>query len=110
MIQNVVACEYDGREMRTLTVSFEIPDASFNLMRAVCKAATDFCNTAEGRKIYSYNCRNFNLADFETSVPNSFCEKYGFRKVDSYLSDIVIGWDEELVDDFAIEFGDEEER
>lgn len=36
-------------------------------------------------------------------VPNSFCEKYGFKKIDSALSDIVVDWDEHIVDDFELE-------
>ena len=33
-------------------------------------------------------------------MPNEFCEKYGFKKIDSgTLSDITVDWDEHLVDD-----------
>lgn len=76
---------------------------------AVCKAATDYCKTPAGRKMFDYNCSYFNWADFD-SVPQEFCEKYGFTKIDSALSDIEVDWDEQLVDDSQIEFEDEEEE
>jgi len=106
MLRNIVAVEYDGRETMALSISFEVPDNEFDLVVAARKAATDFCKTEAGKAIYEYNCSCFNWADFEMSVPNSFCEKYGFRKVDSVLNDIIVDWDEHVVDDF--DFGDDE--
>lgn len=100
MLRNVVAIERDGLDFRALTILFEVPDEKFNLEEAVKKAATDYCLTKEGRKTYDYNCSWFNWADFDLNVPNSFCEKYGFRKVtDGTLSDIIVNWDDHLVDD-----------
>ncbi len=99
MLRNIIAIEYDGRETRAISISFEVPDKDFDLVSAVRKAAMDFCRTEEGSRVYEFNCNCFNWADFEVSVPNSICEKYGFKKVDSCLSDIVVSWDEHLVDD-----------
>ena len=103
MIQNIVAVEYDGREMRAISITCEVPNKEFDLVSAIKKASTDFCKTEEGRAVYEYNCSCFNWADFEASVPNSFCEKYGFKKIDFVLSDIVVDWDEHIVDDFELE-------
>ena len=103
MIQNIIAIEYDGKEMRAISISCEVPSSDFDLASAIKKAATDFCRTEEGMAIYDYNCSFFNWADFEVSVPNSFCEKYGFKKIDSALSNIVVDWDEHIVDDFELE-------
>lgn len=111
MLRTVVAIERDGLDLRVLTILFEVPSEDFNLEYWVRKAATDYCLTNEGRAVYKYNCRCFNWADFESTVPNSFCEKYGFKKVSAgILSDITVNWDEHLVDDSQmVEDEDEEE-
>lgn len=102
MLRTVVAIERDGLDIRVLTLQFDVPGEEFDLKEAVCKAATDYCKTTDGRKIYDYNCSYFNWADFATSVPQEFCEKYGFKKIDSAVSDIEVDWDEQLVDDSQI--------
>ncbi len=38
------------------------------------------------------------MGDMVNCVPNSICEKYGFKKCDSVLSDIDIDWDDQLAD------------
>ena len=103
MIRTVVAVERDGLDSRILTLLFEVPGDDFNLEYWVRKAATDYCLTKIGRETYDYNCNYFNWADFASSVPNEFCRKYGFEKIDSCLSDIIVDWDEHLVDDSQIE-------
>lgn len=102
MLRTVVAIERDGWDLRILTLQFDVPNAKFDLKGAVCKAATDYCKTKDGRKIYDYNCSYFNWADFATNVPQEFCEKYGFKKIDPIVSDIEVDWDEQLVDDSQI--------
>lgn len=108
MLRNVVAIERDGLDVRVLTIIFEVPDEKFNLRYWVRKAATDYVNTEEGRKIYDYNCSYFNWADFAMNVPNTFCEKYGFSMVDTAYGDIEVDWDEELVNEDELYFRDEE--
>ena len=110
MLRTVVAVERDGIDIRVLTLLFEVPNEEFNLEYWVRKAATDYCLTEKGRALYDYNCCCFNWADFESSVPNEFCEKYGFKKVSSgILSDITVDWDEHLVDDSQMEDAEDEE-
>ena len=102
MIKNITAVERDGFDIRTLTVSFEVPDENFDILSAISKAVADYIKTDAGRQTYEHNCECFNLADFNTSVPNEFCEKYGFKKIDSLTQDIEIDWDYEftsLIDD-----------
>ena len=109
MLRTVTAIERDGWDIRTLTIIFEVPNGNFNLKYWVRKAAEDYCKTEDGKKIYSYNCSYFNWADFDIYVPSEFCEKYGFKKIDSALSDIIVDWDEQLVDDVEMENNEEEE-
>ena len=109
MLQTVVAIEREGWDVRTLTLLFEVPDEHFNLEYWVRKAATDYCLTEKGRAIYDYNCSCFNWADFEMNVPNEFCERYGFKKINTgILGDITVDWDEHLVDDAQMEDDDED--
>lgn len=102
LMRTITAIERDGLEVRTLTMVFEVPSKDFDLKAAVMAAATEYCKTEAGRKEYSHNCRCFNWGDFAMSVPNEICERFGFKQVDSVLSDIEVNWDEHLVDDDEI--------
>lgn len=110
MLRTVVAVERDGFNARVLTLHFDVPSKGFDLVAAVRKAATDYCKTENGKKVYEYNCSAFNWADFDMSVPQEFCEKNGFRKVDSTVPDIEVDLDEQLVDEFEIEGADNDWR
>jgi hypothetical protein len=107
MLKTVVAIERDGFDIRTLTLQFDVPSKDFDLESAVKNAATDYCKTTQGKAVYQYNCNYFNWADFAMNVSNEFCEKYGFKMIDSVCEDIIVDWDEQLVND--IDCGDEEE-
>lgn len=110
MLRNVVAVERDGWDLRTLTIVFEVPNEAFDLVEAVKRASTEYCLTEEGRATYRYNCHSFNWADFAMSVPNSICEKHGFRVVvDGILSDLEVNWDEKLVDESRIPEDEDED-
>lgn len=102
MLRNIVAIEHDGLDTRVLTIICEVPNAEFDITSAAKAAATKFCLTDEGRQVYEHNCEQFNWADFETNVPASICEKYGFKVVDTALNDVVVDWDEHLVDDSVL--------
>lgn len=99
MLQTVVAIERDGLDFNALALCFEVPDKDFDLVAAVRAAAAEFCNTKEGRKVYEGNCDAFNWADFAMYVPAELCEKHGFKMVQSELSDIIVDWDEYLVEE-----------
>lgn len=106
MLKTVVAIERDGLDVNTLTLQFEIPSEDFNLITAVKNAAMDYCQTEQGKQVYEYNCSYFNWSDFAMNVSNEFCEKYGFKMLDAVCEDIIVDWDEQLVDDID----DEEEE
>lgn len=97
MIKSITAIERDGFNVRTLTVECEVPNKDFNLLDAIKLACSSFIKTEEGKAVYEYNCGCFNLADFQVNVPNSICEKFGFRKISEAYSEDDIDWDEDLV-------------
>jgi len=103
MLKNIVAIEQDGLDVRVMTITFDVPSKEFDIMAAVKAAATDYCMTEDGTKVYEHNCGEFNWADFEANVSNEFCEKYGFKMVDSTLGDLEVDWDEHLVDDSVLD-------
>ena len=110
-IMSVAAIERDGLDIHVQTILFEVPNENFNLEYWVRKAAADYCRTEEGRSLYEYNCGYFNWGDFAAAVPNSFCEKYGFRKIEEgVLSDITVDFDELLVEDLKCDEDEETER
>lgn len=103
MLQTIIAIEQDGLDTRAIALNFEVPNKQFDLKKAVMTAATEFCKTKEGRKMYDYNCSYFNWADFAMSVPNEFCLRFGFSKVDDALADLMVNWDEQLVNESELE-------
>ena len=107
-LRTIVAIEQDGMNTRTLAILVRVLDTSINLTDAVKRACTEYVKTKNGFDTYQYNCNLFNWADFETSVPNEICRKYGFEKVDSILSEEDVVWDEQLVDETSICLTDKE--
>lgn len=98
MQKTLTAIEYDGLDARTISMTFEVPSADFDIKEALAKAVTDFCKTEEGAEVYGNNCRCFNLADVDMYLPKAFCEKYGFSFISTVISDECIGWDEQFCD------------
>lgn len=109
-IKILTAVDCDGFKLGLLTMVFEVPDEKFDLVGTIRKAVTDYCRTEEGRKVYEYNCRRFNLENVKVSFPKERFEKYGIRYVDSFLTDGGdVEWDEQFVDDLDDEDEDENE-
>lgn len=107
----VTAVERDGFDVSILAIRLRVldPDPEFDIQAAVVKACTEYVSTPEGAEDYDRNNLNFNWADFEASVPDNICRKHGFEKVSSGLSDIEVDWDEHLVDDMALDDGEDGE-
>lgn len=99
MLRTVVVIQRDGIYADVSTLMFEVPDTDFDLKAAVRKAAIDYCKTEDGKETFEDNGDEFNWVDFfNANVPNEFCEKYGFKKVDNAATDIEVNGDENLVD------------
>jgi hypothetical protein len=99
---NIVAIERDGLDIRSIAITLDIFSDKIktedDIRVAVQSACNEYVRTPEGKKNYEYNCSSFNWGDFGY-VPNSICEKYGFRQVSSDINDFDVDWDEELVTD-----------
>lgn len=102
MLRTITALERDGFDVRVLVLNFEVPDEKFDLMAAVKAAALEYCQTDDGKRTFDYNCRYFNWADFEMHVPNEICERHGFSVLASPVADLVVDWDEQLVDETEV--------
>lgn len=108
-IASITVREYVNRDIQQFTLLLEIlsPDikTTTDLEFAVQKACTEYVKTEEGKRIYSYNCQNFNWADFDMNVPEDICKKHGFRKLEGQKTemDFTVNWDEHLVDDEELE-------
>ena len=85
----------------TLIMQFAVKPECVNLVEAVCKASLDFVNSSKGREVYEKNNKSFNWGDFWLHVPNSFCQRYGFTKLDDEGSKfpITVDLNEQLVDE-----------
>lgn len=109
MLRNIVAVRRDGFDVKILTIIVDVPSFDFDLKAAVEAAATDYVKTPEGRRAYEGNHSEMNWADFSWSVPNSFCEKHGFKRIETaVLEDLFVNWDEDLVDEGQVYEDDDE--
>lgn len=102
MKKMINAIETNGMgDVNTLIMEFAVEPKCVNLVEAVCKASLDFVNTKEGREMYEKCKKRFNWGDFWLCVPNSFCQKYGFTKLEDEGSKFPINVDlnENLVDE-----------
>lgn len=98
MIKVITATERDGLDTRILTIPCEVlPEKESILPDLVRKAVADYCETAQGKQTLERNHGSFDWADFAVNVPNDICNKYGFEKIGSFVSDIVVDWDEQLM-------------
>lgn len=73
-----------------------------DVIDAIRKASTEYCQTEEGRKVYSGNCHNFNIGDFDAYVTNELCQKYGIQKVESNTASYFMDFNEQLVNETDI--------
>lgn len=96
--QIITAIERDDSSIRILTMTFHV-NQDVDIVRAVKDACNEFIQTELGRSLYAYNCYCFNWGDFWDNVPNEICEKHGFKKIDSRISDFGVDWNEQLVSD-----------
>lgn len=97
-IRNITAVERDGLDIRTITVSFRVPDAGFDLMEAIKKAVAEFAETENGKDALEYTCGYFNLADVAAFLPEYFCRRHGFTVADALNQDEEIDWDFDFTD------------
>ena len=106
-IRTITAQERDGLNIRVLTLNFEVPNEAFDIVAAVKAAAKEYCLTEEGKKAYEGNCNCFNWGDFDAHVPQDICRKHGFAKIESLTNDLLVDFDEQLVNEYDI-FPEEE--
>jgi hypothetical protein len=96
-----------GLGVTTMVLAIEA-DEGVNVREAIKDACKEYCQTEEGKATYEGNCCSFNWGDFEAYVPNTICEKYGIKKIDSYTQEEDIDFNEQLVNEKDI-FPEEEE-
>lgn len=99
MKYTITATEHDGFDTRTLIINLDVFKEDIDIIEACKEATREFTATDDGFNTYINNCKCFNWADFEMYVPNDICEKYGFRKIDSNVTNIDVNWDEQLIDE-----------
>lgn len=79
MLKTIVLYEKDASMPRVL--QFKVPSEGFDLQKAVRDAALEYAATKEGREAFG-GCDGLGLATFMEKVPDFFCRKHGFEKLD----------------------------
>lgn len=102
-----VATEQDGLNVRSCVIVLDVKEG-IDVKEAVLTACKEYCQTEEGKNTYIGNCNCFNWGDFDACVPNSICEKHGFRKINFEVNTENVDFDEQLVLETDV-FSDEEE-
>lgn len=83
----IMATEGYGDDRSALSIRLVIDDSALktgeDIVNAVRKAVRYYVKrTLEGKANFDYNGKCFNWGDFYDNVPNSICQKFGFRKED----------------------------
>lgn len=100
MIKTIIAVDAaEWKNMQALTLYFEVPSEDFDLHAAIRDAAKDFCSTETGKQVYSGNRHSFNWGDFAAYIGNEICQKYGFKILESCISEEITNFNHELVDE-----------
>lgn len=105
----VTAIDSGYNPPQCVTFYFEVYDPDLDIVAAAKAAATEWCQTEEGKRDYIGNCHCFNWGDFDSLVPNDLCLKRGFSKVNPCAYGVTVNFDEQLVDEESV-FSDEEEE
>lgn len=105
--------ENHGLENRTAVYEFLVDSAmtSDDVLEAIKKASTEYCQTENGKRTYIGNCNNFNIGDFDmcsgTEDMKRICKKYGLYSVEHTSETITMDFNMELVNEYDI-FPEEE--
>lgn len=91
-----IASETDSLDSTNIVMIVGIkPGVDFK--EAAIAATKEYCNTAEGKIILKENCGFFNWGDFNLNVPNSICEKYGIKKIQSFANAVELDYNQLLI-------------
>lgn len=95
----VTSVDRDGLGFTFHNISLNVEEGMTlkDVKEAISKSSVEFCQTEEGKKVFSDNNNSFNYGDFDIYVPNEICKKYGIEKVDSACSFMEADFNEELV-------------
>jgi hypothetical protein len=107
MVKIIPVVDRDGLNVKVMILSLDV-DKGVDVYKAVEAACTEYCKTEEGKRTYEGNCNSFNWGDFETYVPDEICRKHGVRKIDSFMCEDEIDFNQQLVDEDEI-FPEEDE-
>ena len=71
--------ENHGLSDRTVTFTVEVDAhlAPEDILKHIKTAATEYCQTEDGRRTYIGNCNCFNIGDAFTYIPKKFFNRYG---------------------------------
>lgn len=100
-LKTIVATDQDGLDVHTLVITLEVIYHNIDIEQAVMDACKEYCQTEDGKRTYcDCNCCNFNWGDFVTYVPNSICERHGFKIYDmDYVEELQVDFNQQLVDE-----------
>lgn len=80
-----------------LVMKIETPDGEFDLIAAAKAAALEYCRTEQGKTHFCMDCDRFNWASFAHDMPSEFCERHGFKILETQsFSGRIVDWRESL--------------
>ena len=99
MLKIIVATDAgDYPDVFNLVIAVEVEDEGADVRHVIKNACREYCLTDEGKEQYDINCRNFNWGDLVDYLPAEFCEKHGFKILDSQaVEKLNVDFNEQLV-------------
>lgn len=97
MTSTVIAKHNEQNDEFCLGMIVEHEDDGLDVLHAMRLAAQEYCKTEAGQAEIQNNGGNFNWGDFVNTVPNEICKKYGFKLVDTFITEQIVDHNETLI-------------
>lgn len=85
----IIAMNENTQKIQLLQLN--VCSAELDIRKAIRDASREYCKSKTG-KLITNSDKDFTYEDFVEYVPNSICRKYGFQKLQSLETDIVVDY------------------
>ena len=94
----ITATEYADGEQRALTIILNADSEKFCFPESIKKAVNDYLSIPCGKEYLEETNGSFNWGDV-CVLPYEICKKHGFEIKDYFVSEEVVDWNEQLIED-----------
>lgn len=98
MLQTIIAQHNHHDDTFALGIVVETADdANVDVLATIRAAAAEFCKTDTGKAEIEHNGGNYNWGDLVNAIDNNICAAHGFKIVDTFVTELVVDHNEDLI-------------